>query len=71
MGRAFQSKCILLVGTEVQRNLHLHEKNPQVLAGCVIIGKEEINWPPCRATASTMMAVEVTRLCALGHTDRK
>ena len=42
MGRSFGGECTLLPGPEVLGMLHLHEEEFQVLAGHVLIGREEV-----------------------------
>ena len=42
MGRDFWGECTSLAGAEVLGMLHLHEEEFQVLAGHVLIGREDI-----------------------------
>ena len=49
--------------------LHLHEEEFQVLAGYVLIGREEVKpiiWPPGYMTISRVVEVGVVRLMCAG-----
>ena len=58
-----------MAGAEVLGMLHLHEEEFQVLAGYVLIGREEVKpiiWPPGYMTISRVVEVGVVRLMCAG-----